>query len=36
MEESPREGRGEKLDQIRRLIGETIGLSEQDLAPLRA
>jgi len=36
MEESPRERRGEKLDQIRRLIGETIGLSEQDLAPLRA
>ena len=32
MEESPREGRAEKLDQIRRFIGETIGLSEQDLA----
>lgn len=36
MEESPREGRSEKLDQIRRLIGEALGLSEQDLAAPRA
>jgi hypothetical protein len=36
MEESPREGRAEKLDQIRRLVGETIGLSEQDLAAPKA
>lgn len=30
MEEAPREGRAEQLDQIRRFIGEAIGLSEQD------
>jgi len=36
MEESPREGRAEKLDQVRRLIGETLGLSEQDMAALTA
>ncbi len=34
MEQSPREERAEKLDRIRRLIGETLGLSEQDMAAL--
>lgn len=35
MEQSPREGRAEGLERIRRLIGGTLGLSEQDIAALR-
>ena len=36
MEESPREGRAEQLDQIRQFIGQTLGLSAQDMVALRA
>jgi hypothetical protein len=36
MEQSPREGRGGKLDRIRWLIGAAVGLTEQDVAALRA
>ncbi len=32
MEQSPREGRGESLDRIRKTIGEALGLSETDLS----
>lgn len=36
MEQSPREGRGEMLDRIRRTIGAALGLSEEDLSGPRS
>lgn len=36
MEQSPREGRGERLDRIRRLIGAALGLTGRDVAALCA
>lgn len=36
MEQSPREGRGEGLDRVRRSIGGALGLSEEDLSGPRS
>jgi hypothetical protein len=36
MEQSPREGRGAELERIRRVIGKAVGLSEEDVAALKA